>query len=749
MPSNPQITQFKRNVIAPLERVGRALKRYALIEGLCLCAAMLVGMALIQFTLDRLLILGMGPRALMLVVVIGVIGHQLYNRVIRPVGVRVGVTDVAAILERRNEAFRDQLISAVAFVEGADAGRETANPRRNSPALVQALIQQANDRFQALPTQDVLKRDRHLRYLALGAFVLAFVICAFAGAPETMATYVARNLRLADEAWPVSTRIEVEGFDENGKRSWPIGDELTLVATALDKVPPSLRAEFSFDSGRRLIRNMDRRGRNQFLLDFGPLTQAMKVRFMIGKLGVDERTRWYEVEAVHRPAVKSVRIEVTPPAYAEKEPFVLPQGQASADIIRGSAVRIDATISKPVVTAALKSRSDERLVAEATIENGTHVTTKFVPDRTGTFYFDVLDHSDLDDRSPVTYSFNLMTDPAPKSRLTLPGVGELVVSNAELNLAVDCEDNLGLQSATLVHRIRREQDATTQPAQKSEFLPNFVPKQLRYSLRQTWPLLPLTLKPGDQLTLQVLAADYQPPVQTPVTEAKKPKSAKVSHVGESLAYTLRIVTAEELLAELGRREHEWRQEFERIIKSQEQLNRRIMDLRDSTDTDSISTRQSVRFGQEARTQRQQIGRLKTIARQFEQILNELKVNQLATPTVRRRLQNGVVTPLKRLINTDIVAAAELIERLRYQFDEKTADELEQQQAEIVRIMYGVRANMLKWEGYNETIVLLRDILRLQKDVNKDTQSRHEREIEKLFGSPEPEGDSDPEPEEKP
>ena len=97
-----QADQFNRRIIAPLERVGRTLKRYALIEGLCLCAAMLVGLAAVQLLLDRMLILGVGPRAMMLFVLTGVVGHQFYHRVIRTVGVRVSTTDVAAIFERLN-----------------------------------------------------------------------------------------------------------------------------------------------------------------------------------------------------------------------------------------------------------------------------------------------------------------------------------------------------------------------------------------------------------------------------------------------------------------------------------------------------------------------------------------------------------------------------------------------------------------------------------------------------------------------
>lgn len=732
-------SRFQDQVIAPLDRIGRSLKRLVLTEGLCRCATFLVSIAAAQFFADRTLILGSGPRAALLIILLATIAIQAWHRLVRPLAARVDINDIASILERKNPGFRDHLATAVAFATGAGT-----NPHRDSPALVAAILRDAIDRFRTLPTDNLFRRRRHRRYLVLGLSAVAIVVWAVAVAPDTMATYVARNLLLRDVPWPISTRIVPQGFS-NGQMSWPIGDDLILVATAYVHIPPSLRAEFAYADGEASVRDMDRRGRDQFILDYGPLAQAMKVRFLIGKFGVDERTDWYTIYAVPRPSVQSVRIEITPPDYASMEPFVVPYAQASADIIRGSSVRIDATLSKPIARSVLRARSDERPVAPATIRDGTHVATEFVPKRKGTFFFDVLDEDGLDDRQPVTYTFSLIPDPPPKVRLTLNGAGELVVPDAILNLAVDCEDNLGLRSVDLAIRTTRENGPadTDDPADQSEPLPDFVAGQLRYSLKRTWPLLPFTLVPGDQITLQVRATDAQPPgeIESNIHEDATPAR---SNLGESLAYTLRVVTTEELLAELGRREHEWRQEFEQIIKSQEQIIHRLEDLHGLSKDDAHAARRSIRYAQEARTQRQQVGRLKTVARQFEQILDELKVNQLAGPAVRRRLSGGVLRPLKRLINEDIVATAALMDRLRHDFDEAFADELEQREAKIVQTMYDILADMLKWEGYNEAVALLRDIVRMHHDVNRATEARLEREIEQLFG-----GDSEPKPKREP
>ncbi|MBK8269025.1 MAG: hypothetical protein IPK83_12250 [Planctomycetes bacterium] len=551
---------FRRQVVAPLEKLGRTIKRQVLIDGLACCAGALVAMAVGQFWLDRLLVLGLGPRMVLAGVVVGVFVHQFYRRVIRSLGLRVNVNDVASLLERRNPEYGDRLVSAVAFATGAND-----KPLRNSPALVDALVADSLQSLVSIRTDGVLRRDQFGRRVAIGIVALFMTFAAFVSMPDLMSAYIQRNWLLRDATWPVSVKIVADGF-EDGRLRWPIGDDLKIVARAVEGDVPSLYVEFEYASGESVSRIMDRLGTSQFILDYGPLVQAMKVRFVISQIGVDERTEWYSVDAVSRPGVRSVRIEVSPPAYTDKEPFVLARGQASADVIRGSSVRIDAEMNKPLTSATLKSRSDDSAIGEVEITEGLRLAAQFVPSRKGTYFFDVKDADGLDDRSPVTYSFNLLSDPPPKVRLTLPGAGDMIVPSAQLRLAVECEDDLGMQSVSLIHQTRAGGSETI-GEHFIESLPDFTQKQQKYSIRHTWPLLPLSLKPGDQLTLFIRASDYQPnsaPDQTNdasgvvvANDSTGPDKLPLN-ASESIRYSLKVVTSEDLLAELGRRENEWR-----------------------------------------------------------------------------------------------------------------------------------------------------------------------------------------------
>ncbi len=736
---------FQAEVLGSLRRVGGRLKRYVLVQGACRLAVVMTAAVGLHFGVDRLLVLGIGPRVVLLLALLCLLGHRLWVDVLRAARVRVDVNDVAALVERRNPVLNDLLVSAVAYATGV----VQVDSARESPAMVAALIDQSARRFKSVRPEAVLHRRRQRRHEVLGLGVLAMVIGMLLFAGETVGTYVARDLLLADVPWPSRTRITVEGF-AGGRLRWPIGDDLTVVAKADGEVPRGLIAEFAPLSGGRSRRGMDRRGLDEFILDYGPLGQSMKVRFLVSRIGADEPTEWYRIEAVNRPSVREVSVQIQPPSYTGQSSFVLPSGQTSADILRGSRVRIEAVLNKPVASAVLRCARGG--VIETQTASGDRVSATFEPPRSGMYFLDLVDRDGFDDKQPVTYGFRLLADPSPKVRLSLPGTGEIVTAGAALNLAVECEDDLGLRSVELAYRVVRGPGAgaavTSQPAAEFESLAGFEPGQMKYTVKQVWPLSPLSVHAGDEITLQVVAADYQPAGASSDGDGDErrgnqgPSQGAMSSVGrdhglpdrggacgQTVAYTLRVVRPEELLAELGRREHEWRREFEQIIKAQEQIQRRIVDLRSRATGVGASTR----YAQEARTQRQQIGRLKTVRGQFEGILAELRVNRLAGPKTRRRLDDGVIVPMGRLIGKEMEAAVDALSRLGRGFAAETADDLEQSQARIVRMMYSILSNLVRWEGYNEAVSLLQDILRLQEDIHEDTRARLEREIEELFG----------------
>lgn len=729
--------EFRSQVLRPLRRFAWRAKSHAALRGFSALISLLVTAILVHFALDKLLVLGFGPRLVLLIFLIGVTGKLLFDWALRPLSLDTHPLGVAAFLEAKFPTLRDRLLSAVAFAQ-SESRRVVADPNRASSAImVDVVIRDAQKAFADIPFRDLLLIKRSQRIALLALALLAAIFAASLYAPAMARTYVQRDLFLRDVPWPSDVQLTVEGLND-GRLKWPIGDDFTLAVKAERRVPAGLAAEIVRQDGASVIREMSIRGTRQFVLDYGPLDGSLKLRFLIHKFGVDDATDWYHVDALERPSIKELAIKVTPPSYTGLASYALGTGQTSAEVLRGSSVQISAATNKAITQAELLCGNET--VAPASIVDERRLITEFVPSRGGTYQFKLLDRDQLSDTRPVTCSIQLQTDPPPKVRLTLPGAGEAVIPTAVLPLAVEAEDNLGLSKIEMSVAAQHDPSntSTSQPAISTlNALPEFTPHQMKYNLKNELPLMPRSLKPGDQVTLFVEARDYQPSSQFVTTS--QPDAAGtaplVAGVGRSPALTLRIISVEELLAELGRRESEWRREFELVIKAQEQIKLRLMNLHDENSAEKLSTEVASRYGQEERAQRQLTNRVKTIRRQFEQILAEMRVNQLDQPTVRRRLENNIIKPLGRLISTDMSLAADQLEQLRMRNEAQLADQLETTQTRIVESMYGILAGMLKWEGYNEAVSLLRDIIRMQGDVGRQTQGQMEKEIEQLLDDP--------------
>ncbi len=720
-----------RPVLQPLEALGRRLRRHALVEGLALTVLALLVLGLFQFGADRLLALGLAPRVLLTLSVAAALGYVFWQRVVRPLQISADVTSIAQLVEAKHPELGDTLLSAVAFAQEAEI-----NPHRNSPALVERVLDAAVERADRVETQGILRADRHRNFVGLLLAALAVVAATTILLPDTFAAYVQRNWLWRDAPWPSTARIVPDGFVD-GKLVWPLGDELTLMATALDAVPDGLTAEIESENGGTVSRSMDRRGAQQFILDYGTLGGPLRVRFRIGRFGVDERTQWYRIVPVNRPFVESALVHVTPPSYAKQDAFTLPTGEVAADVIRGSRVRIEATMSQPIAEARFVPRGSDAAVADVEIVDGDQLRVAFEPQRRGSYSFDVRDETGLEDTRPVTFLFNLLGDPPPNVRLTLPGLGDMVVPNAKPTLEMSVQENLGLRDVTLAYRVERAGNSDDDAPVAWDAVPQteVVPYQLEYVRTSDWELSDLGVAPGDRITVQLRARDYQPVSNEGANESTNGgRSETPNNLGESVAYTLRVVTPETLRAELGRRESEWRGEFERIVKTQRQLNLRILDLFDASAAEGLSTSIATRLSQEARTQRQIAGRARTVLRQFEQLYSELEINGLLSPTVRRRLGSGVIASLRTLISEQIPLAADEIDGLRDGLSPEALRSVETQISAILARMQDILADMLKWEGYNEAVTLLQDILRLQEDISQATRRELERELEALFES---------------
>jgi hypothetical protein len=308
--------------------------------------------------------------------------------------------------------------------------------------------------------------------------------------------------------------------------------------------------------------------------------------------------------------------------------------------------------------------------------------------------------------------------------MKLIGVGEMITPEARLPIELEFSDAYGLATAELMYHVwhglttRESRSLKTgdTPAELHEELiplPTFKPLLTNFIAELSWPVSAAvgptfqSVKPQDRLTLSARASDFD--------TVSGPNHAR------SPDWILRVVTRDELLAELARREQEYRMDFGRLIDHQEQLRGQLLTVfgrhRDSDRPGTLSTS----LAPLERRQRNIAGSVNVVRQQFEQIWAELQVNQLDDSDARERLVQGIIAPLTRLAKRDLIAAADALRRWARDGSAEAGSLVDPQQAAVLAQMREVLAFMIQWEGYNELVNMLRDIVRLQGELKEETQ----------------------------
>ncbi len=716
--------QFERSVLSRLRALGRRVRWYAAVDGLAILGLALVAAMAVTFLVDRTLWLERDMRVVQLVSVLALLAAAAWYWLVRPLRVPVGPQEIALLVERRFPELESRLITAVEFSAPDAAERHTDVAR--SPELINAVVLQARRAFEPLPLQQTLARGRFRQRASVAFGTLALIAALAVIADGTMSLWFQRNVLLRDVAWPMRHRLHVEGLVD-GKLIVPRGDDLAVVAVVDEgyRAPRQVFIEFTGQEGARGRDQMpaeEGQQRPRFTYTFERVSESMTCRVY----GGDAPPQMFTIEAIDRPQITGVVMGIVPPQYTRLEAYDLRPGQTVAEALKGSRIRLQIRTNKPVRQAVLvrQTAGQEQELGPAERLGDLEYAASDRPEGSSGYYFRMLDDRDLSNISdrtpPVRMSVRLVPDSPPKVRLKLRGVGEMITPQAVLPVETDLSDTYGLAAARLVYELpgREGFKPVTEP------LPGFEAGTRTFSHALEWSAATHSLKEGDRLLLRAEGTDFD--------------DVSGPNVGQSPTFTLRVVNREELLAELNRREQEYRQDFERLTHQQEQLYSELLTLAGLGPGDDPD--RARRMAQLARTQRDYAGRVGGMRLQFEQVLSELRVNQLSSPAAESRLGGAIIEPMNALARTQMPAAADLLDRLSRQADALELGEARAAQEAVLADMQRILANMLKWEGFQEAVALLREVLKMQGNLSEETEKRIEREI---FGNSPATGPSQP------
>ena len=739
--SLPQLSQLTGDVVARLARLRRQLAVWFWIDGLSRVLWTTIALLALDLLIDWFFRMDKPQRAVMLALILVAIAYVAFRRLIRPLSATITDDALALEVERLNPQLHQSVISALQFSRMEDLDR-----RGYSPAMVRQTVQRGATASADVDFGAVLD-DRELRqnsFLLLFAAAVLLAVAAGSFLHPMLQIWANRNLLLGDAVWPQKTYLKIERA-ANGKVVFPRGEDWTQVVSVSkdsEVVPENVYIDFRRARGRA-TQTMKRKERPvstskdnepETKAEFEAIFASVIEPFEFRGRGGDAYTPWVTVELVEQPSINDLQLVVEPPAYTKLPKQPLPPGRGPYFVLKGSKLQLSGTANKELVSASIRHDGKPKKLA---IESGTKISGELLPDDIAAtqYVIDLEDTLKLTSRRPTTFGLRMRADREPRVRVRLIGVSGMVVPKARIPFTCRVSDDFGVTDLKVQFQWRG--DDPMRPEGNGEFKIKTVPAAADLDIAKELGsaelaldnvglfLEPHNIPTGSGLTFRFTAHDND--------DVSGPNE------GHSSDILLRVVTEEELRTDLLRREKEQRQEFERLVKGEEDLltDSRALEaaIREAA---ALTAEQKDSLMQMQKKQKVFATNTGAIAERMANILIEVDNNQLepAGGKLQGRL-NDIIRPLRELADTDMPAVVQSLDQVRRQGSmqkersEAIAATLALQQKTIEK-MQQVLALMVKSEGYQEAVNLLYEIQKSQQDVLERTIKEQQERIKRIL-----------------
>ncbi|MBP87292.1 MAG: hypothetical protein CMJ64_11315 [Planctomycetaceae bacterium] len=727
-------------------------------------------------------------RALLLVVIAGVLGMILFRWILRRTFVRLADRSMAVLLERRHRAFQDSLITSVELV-----GRDQTQLAHSESMLEET-------EHDALKTLNQVRLSsifdaRPLVFSLFGAVVLAATIGGVFAAtrntdPNLLELGFRRLYLLDDNLWPRNAKIEVVGVQvqrdeellrtDEGDSLVEFVDQRLKVArgaslnlsvranAAAKKIPDMCSVYYRTSEGERGRVNMTRvggiRDGYQYYRYDGKPFKGIVSSVDFDVVGFDHRARDYKIEVVDSPLVVDAELDCVFPDYMVDEelsqwlPHTVPLTTAT-QLPRGTRFTLRATTNKVLKKVYLyDSNSEQTSVIEP---DGTSFEVDIRSlGETLSLEVSLQDADNVMSDRPYRIYVVGVGDQAPAVNVRLHGIGSAITQNAIVPVRGQIDDDYRVADSWFDLSVNdgdpRELQLKTARDGSVEAAVDFREQRATED--------GVKLEPGDKLTLAVKAMDRYDLGDEPNT-------------GTGDHYQLEVVTDDKLLSLLEARELGLRKRFEQIKSEMTEMRESLVRVRNEgpqaamdadepgdsepatddaagPDTDGEAKRKaeiertwSLRLlrSQRAKLQGEKSAQETSgVAASFGDIREELINNRVDTEDRKERIQTQVVEPLKSIASTMFPELEQSIDALTTRLDERSreaVDPTEEDSETVTRVeaalakteavllaMDNVLQNMLDIEDFNELLDRVRDLIAEQEGLLDETKKGQKQQI---------------------
>ncbi|MAI32963.1 MAG: polyketide synthase [Planctomycetaceae bacterium TMED240] len=711
--------------------------------------------------LARTLLLGVVAASLFVVLL-----KMLAGRLHRP----LPDDSLALLVERHHPSLGGRLVTAVQLNETGRTGDS------HSRTLLDHVHAEAASEIDKVDPNRIFRLQPLLHKLAiagpLGIAALVFLILS----PQAFALAASRLTLLSDDPWPRRADIQMVGIElpvvtasddtalapellkfNDKKMQLPRGSNATLRirARAEDaELPVACTVYYQTDSGTRGQSSMRRVGRivdgfQSFVLDGAPLT-ALSESVTLDIRGLDDRLDDYRIEAITPPALVNMSLQIRYPEYlstADDGQMDMVAGYQSGLRLReGSDVTLVASSSVPLGEVDVFLKTDKKTDKDLTLnysEDQKEVRFTLTDfNEASTISIVPKDTNGISAQAPFRYFLGVVLDEPPELNVEIKGIGTSITAKAKLPVTAQARDDYGVTDLVLAvtpaATTATSTDSAEQPATQSA---------------ATSPALDRNGEAATELDLKELVDSGTLSELAPGTavnligEAMDGYNLGAEHVTRSEVYRLEVVTPEQLLALLERRELGLRSRLEQTINEMTSL-RQTLDLLRRTGfevPENASDEATTRSEQVRRLRTQQSGlqanktseELLGIALSLDDILLEMRNNRVDSVDRSQRIATGVRDPINVTVNGSLAKLRTQIKAIETMISDpeqgiaRTAEAVSTAE-DVILQLNAILEKMLDLETYNEVLDLVRQLMDDQADLTDDTKKERKKQVLDLF-----------------
>ena len=758
-----------------LQTLRSRIRRYIVCDSLLAVLALVLSAFWLGLALDYLPVQLGGTemprlaRTLLLGVVaaglLAVLFKMLAGRLHRP----LPDDSLALLVERHHPSLGGRLVTAVQLNEAGRTGDS------HSRKLLDHVHAEAAAEIDKVDPNRVFRLQPLLHKLViagpLGLAALVFLILS----PQAFALAASRLTLLSDDPWPRRADIQMVGIELpvvttsddtalapelvefDGKTiSLPRGSNGTLrIRARADgaEVPVACTVYYQTDSGTRGQSTMRRVGRivdgfQEFILDGSPLT-ALSESVTLDIRGLDDRLDDYRIQAVQPPALTNMSLQIRYPDYLrtadDGQTDMVADYQSGLRLREGSDITLVASSSVPLGDVDVLLKTDENIDNDIALEysqDRQEVRFTLADFRAAsTISIVPQDTNGISAQAPFRYFLGVVLDEPPELDIEIKGIGTSITPRAKLPVSATAQDDYGVTDLTVsltpaaaTTDADADQQAETKSAATSPDLDRNGEAATVLDLKELVDNDTMNdLVPGTAVNL--------------IGEAMDGYDLEGEHITRSEVFRLEVVTPEQLLALLERRELGLRSRLEQTIDEMTSLRQTLEMLRRTGfDLAENATEDATRRAVQVRRLRAQQGGLQAnktseellgIALSLEDILLEMQNNRVDSVDRSERIATGVRDPIKATVAGALATLRAQIKEVESVVGDpeqgiaRTAEAVSTAE-QVILELNAILEKMLDLETYNEVLDLVRQLMDDQSDLTDDTKEERKKQVLDLF-----------------